>query len=152
QDGKHVLTLQTYNSEEDNAPAGGVWRTLLMAQDVALSTTRLSRLQGEVIVYPHAKLATLDFPMAARTPPTLEAEGVRATLKQVKVRPGVVSAVVAAEWASGLSVSRVNPEAPYGITALTRAGAVVAPSGGGSSSGSSPAGARGPTVRREYSV
>src|SRR4051794_33238405 len=51
-DGKRVLTLQPYSSDDDNLVSGGMWRTVVMAQEVGLSVSRLSRLQGELILYP----------------------------------------------------------------------------------------------------
>lgn len=147
QEGNHALTLQTYTTDEEATPAGGVWRTLLMAQDVDLAASRLGRLQGELVVYPQARTATLDFPLTGRLPRTQEADGLRATLKQVRTRPGATTAVVSVEPAPGVTLARTGPESPYGITALTRAGASIPPSGGSSSGG-----ARGKSGPREYSV
>src|SRR5207253_5660005 len=99
---------------------GGAWRALLMAQEVDLSTSRLNRVQGELVVYPRAKLVTLDFPVNGKLPQVQEGEGLKAILKQVRSRPGAVTATVGMEWSPSLSVARVNPEAPYGISALTQ--------------------------------
>lgn len=147
QDGSRSLTLQTYSTEEDAAPAGGAWRTLLMAQDVDLAASRLGKLQGELVVYPQARTATLDFPVTGRLPRTQEADGLRATLKQVRTRPGATTAIVSVEPAPGVTLARTSPDSPYGITALTRAGASIPPS-----SGSTGGGARGKSGPREYSV
>jgi hypothetical protein len=126
-DRNRPVNFQSYPGEESSPLGGGVWRTNLQAADVDLLTSRLHRLQGELIVYPRAKGVTLDFPLPANAPQTREDEGVRATLKTVRFGSGILSATVLTEWPSTLQVSRVNPDAPDGITALSRAGTALVP-------------------------
>ncbi|MFN3650275.1 MAG: hypothetical protein ACK47B_11910 [Armatimonadota bacterium] len=146
--GSRAVALQPQGAEENDARSTGVWRTRLMASGLDLSVGRLSRLQGELVVYPQSQLLTLDFPLAEKLPLTRRAESFRATLKRVQPRNEAITAVVEMAWDSGSSIARANPEAPFGITAVTKGGAVLLPNGGGSSS---PV-VRGPITTREYTV
>jgi len=131
----------------DDAPiAGGVWRTQLMAQEVELGVARLKGLQGSLIVYPHARVASLEFPLG-KTPVVHKMDGFKATLKEVRPRPGSVSITLEAEWPSGLSVTRANPDSPQGVTAVTKAGGVLFPNGGNTNTSE-----RGGVVTRVYNL
>jgi hypothetical protein len=114
----------------DEAPvAGGIWRTQLMAQEVELGVTRIKGLQGSLIVYPHARVVSFDFPLA-RAPATQKVDGFRATLKEVRQRPGSVAVTIEAEWPAAVTVTRSNPDSPNGVSATTRAGGILFPNGG----------------------
>jgi hypothetical protein len=141
------LTFQSYPSEDTSPLLGTAWRTLLMVQEVDLSVSRLGRLQGELVIYPRARLVTLDFPLADRLPQSRTAEGFHACLRQSRFKQGTLSVTVETECAPALSVTRPNPEAPFGVTALTKAGAPVLPNGGGSSTVK-----RGNQSVRQYSI
>lgn len=129
------VPFMSYAVEDTNPLVTGVWRGLLMAQEIELSVSRLQRLQGQLVVYPRARLVTLDFPLAGKLPQVQEAEGFRATLKQSRVQAGSLGVIVDTEWPPGISLTRLNPEAPDGITALTAAGSTLIPQRGGSSAG-----------------
>src|SRR5688572_12721739 len=79
--GDRSVTLRSYPVEDSGPVGGGVWRCQLSAQEVELSATRLGRLQGELIVYPKARVVTLDFPAGVKTPVSREADGFHATLR-----------------------------------------------------------------------
>lgn len=114
----------------DDAPvAGGVWRTQLMAQEVDLGVGRIKGLQGSLIVYPQARVASLEFPLG-KTPATHRVDSFRATLKDVRPRPGSVAVTLEAEWPAALSVTRANPDSPQGVSAQTKAGGILFPNGG----------------------
>jgi hypothetical protein len=133
--GGAAMPFTVSGRDEFDPMLGGVWRAGIAAHEVGLSVTRLERIRGELIVYPRAKMVTLDFPLNAHTPAVKQGEGFKAILRQAKARPGNVAISLDTEWPAALSVSRPNPEIPSGITAVTNAGTEVAPSGGNSRSG-----------------
>jgi len=131
-DGK-VITLRSHPPEETGPLLEGVWRTQLSAQELDLSISAISRLQGELVVFPRARKVTLDFPLPLGVETTKEAEGFKVTIKNVRQRPGVFSATVDSEWPASHSVTMLNSDAPGGITGITTAGTPIIPNGAGTS-------------------
>jgi hypothetical protein len=119
------VSLQSYVPEEMAPLSGGVWRTRLLAQDLDVSADRLSGLTGELIVYPRARLLTLDLPLAGKLPLNQEEGGFRASLKSVKREQNSLAIAVDLEWPETVQITRPNPEAPEGISVLTRQGAAL---------------------------
>lgn len=146
--GSKAVSLGTYSADDANPLATGVWRTVVIGQDLDFTASRLSRLQGELIVYPNAGVVTLDFPLDGKPGRTVEKDGLRATLKKTTLRPGTVTVSLLAEWDSALRVTRADPESPYGIVAVTKAGVPVLPNGGGFGNTSK----RGTVSVRDYTV
>jgi hypothetical protein len=130
-----AVPLSVNGLDDAELVGGNVWRTRLTAHELSIGVTKLERVRGELVVYPRAKVVTLDFPLHAHTPAVKQDEGFRATLKQVKTRPGAVQVSIETERSPALSVSQVNPDAPNGVTAVTKAGTALPPNGGNSSSG-----------------
>lgn len=126
------LALRGYPVDDGSPLNGGVWRHQLSAQEVDLGATHLSKLQGELLVYPKAQLVALDLPLEGKLPITKQQGGFRATLRSVKMRTGTLTVGVDIEWPNSLSVTRPNPESPTGVVALTRIGAPIIPNGGSS--------------------
>jgi hypothetical protein len=121
------IVLQSYPADDGNPLATGIWRAYLTAQEVDLSVSRLSRLQGELIIYPNAKRITLDLPMAAKLPVVRESGGVRCALKQLRFRGDTLTLSVETEWGPTVSATRVNPDSQDGFVALTKAGTTLTP-------------------------
>jgi len=121
------VVLNGYTSDEGNPLTTGVWRASLIAQDLDLSVTRLSKLQGELVVYPSAKRVAIDLPLAAKLPVTREAEGVKCTLKQLKSRADTLTVSVEIETPPLVTVSRVNADSQDPFAAVTKAGSLVFP-------------------------
>lgn len=131
--GDKSLTFRSSPVEDTGPLRGGVWRTQLYAQEVALSATQLSRFQGDLIVYPKARVVTLDFPLRGPLPATKDSDGMRATLRSVKNRASTLTVGLDIEWPASLSVTRLNPDSPSGVVAVTQVGSSLPPSGGSSS-------------------
>ena len=96
-----------------------MWRCQLSAQEVELSTTRLRRLHGELVVYPKARVAALDFPLGGKLPVTRQADGFRATLRSTRLRAGTLTVSMELEWPTSLSVTRPNPGASHATDSLS---------------------------------
>ncbi|MGV3720001.1 MAG: hypothetical protein ACO1SX_03740 [Actinomycetota bacterium] len=128
-----VITLRSYPPEDAGPLLDGVWRTQLAAQELDLSIAGVDRLQGELVVFPRAKKVTLDFALPITGAATKESEGFKVTVKNVRPKPGGLTATVDSEWPSTHSVSVLNPDAPGGITGLTAAGTPIIPNGAGTS-------------------
>jgi hypothetical protein len=131
-DGK-VITLRSYPGDDAGPLSDGVWRTQLAAQELDLSISALNRLQGELIVFPRARKVTLDFPLPLNTALSKESEGFKVTVKNVRPKPGGLTATVESEWPSTHNVTLVNADAPGGITGVTMAGTPILPNGSGTS-------------------
>jgi hypothetical protein len=130
--GGKVITLRSYPAD-DGPLLDGVWRTQLAAQDLDLTVSTLNRLQGELVVFPHARRVTLDFPLPVSQAVTKEAEGLKVTVKNMRARTGGLAATVEMEWPASQNVAILNPEAPGGITLHTAAGTPLIPNGAGTS-------------------
>lgn len=131
--GANVLNFHSYPMDETGQPASGVWRTQLAAQELDLGINRITKVQGELVVFPRAKKVTLEFPLPINTQLSKSAEGFKATVKNVRPRAGGMSLTVDMEWPSEMSLAFLNPDTPGGITALTQAGTPLIPNGAGSS-------------------
>jgi len=131
--GTNVLNFRSYPADDTGPAASGVWRTQLAAQELDLAINRISKVQGELVVFPRARKVTLDFPLPIPTQLSKSAEGFKATVKNVRPRTGGLSLTVDMEWPSEMSLAFINQEAPGGITALTPAGTPLIPNGAGSS-------------------
>lgn len=121
------IVFQSIPQDDTNPLLNGVWRTYLMAQELDLSVARLSRLQGELVVYPAAKRVSLELPLAGKIPVTREAGGLRCTVKQVRSRGDAISVTVEREWAPSLSVSPANADAQDGFLGVSKAGGLLYP-------------------------
>jgi hypothetical protein len=132
------ITLRSWPADDGAPVAGGPWRSMLMAQDVELSARSLKKLQGELIVFPKARNVTLEFPANAKPGTTKGVDGFKVTLNSVKTRGNTLTVVMQMEWPDTLSVTRPNPELPSGISAVTKAGLALMPSGGSTSNGDMP--------------
>lgn len=130
--GAQVLNFRSYPLD-DTRPATGVWRTQLAAQELDLAINRITKVQGELVVFPRAKKVTLEFPLPIPTQLSKSDEGFKATVKNVQPRTNGLGFTVDMEWPADLSVAFLNPEAPGGITALSPAGTPLIPNGAGSS-------------------
>lgn len=131
--GTQVLNFRSYTADDGGPTTAGVWRTQLAAQELDLGINRISKLEGELIVFPRAKKITLDFPLPINAQLTKSDEGFKATVKNIRPRTGGLSFTVDMEWPSEMSVAIPNSDAPGGITALSRAGTPLIPNGAGSS-------------------
>jgi hypothetical protein len=130
--GTSVLNFRSYPLD-DTRPAAGVWRTQLAAQELDLAINRITKVQGELVVFPRAKKVTLEFPLPIPTQLSKSDEGFKATVKNVRPRTNGLSLTVDMEWPADLSVAFLNQDAPGGITALSPAGTPLIPNGAGSS-------------------
>jgi hypothetical protein len=146
--GNSPVTFRPYPADDANPLTTGVWRTMLMAQDVDLSVSRLDRLQGELVVYPSAKQVKLEFPVPSDIPVTREAEGLRVVMRPMKPRGEILTVALEMSWPAEVSVARASPEAPGGIAVVTKAGNTILPTGSGNSPGES----RGRRVSRIHTV
>ncbi len=142
------VTFQPYMPDDADPLVTGVWRTCLVASDLDTTVASLKRIQGELLVYPKAKIVTTDFPLNGKYPQSTVGDGLKVTLKQVTLRPSVLTAIMAVEWTGPASLARVSSDAMYGITGISRADTTQLPNGGGSSSSST----RGAVTTREYKV
>lgn len=131
--GTQVLNFRSYSADDTNPNTTGVWRTQLAAQELDLSINRISKVQGELVVFPRAKKVTLDFPLPINSQLSKSDEGFKATVLNVRPRTGGLSLTVNMEWPSEMSVAFLSPDAPGGITALTQAGTPLIPNGAGTS-------------------
>lgn len=130
---KEPVTLRSWMTEE--GPSGvAPWRSILMAQNVDLAARSLKQLQGELIVYPRAQLAILDFPIA-KPGTTKTVDGFRTTLKSAKIRGNTLTVAVEMEWPTALSVTQPTSDTPHGITAVTKADLTLMPSAGSATNG-----------------
>jgi hypothetical protein len=123
------LALRELPAEDADPKVTGLWRAVLHAQGMEPSDAALKNLRGELIVYPKARIATLEVPLSAPVGASREADGMRATLKQVRFRSETLT--VSLEMAGGKDV-RLGPPpngAPAGIVAVTGGGNVLTPSG-----------------------
>lgn len=131
--GTQVLNFRSYPIDDAGPAASGVWRTQLAAQELDLAINRITKVQGELVVFPRAKKVTLEFPLPLAAQLSKSDEGFKATVKNVRPRTNGLSLTVDMEWPSNLSVAFLNPEAPGGITAISPAGTPLLPNGAGSS-------------------
>jgi hypothetical protein len=145
--GRQPVVFQSFPFDDANPELTGSWRTQIAAQSIPVGVATLDRLQGELVVYARAKHVTLDFPVNGPLPAVREAEGYRATLKDVRLRPGTLTFQIAAEWPKSVALARVRQETPDGISALTKSGLVLSPFRAGFSSQS-----QGGVTRREYTL
>src|SRR5205823_688572 len=96
---------------------------------------RLRQVNGELVVYPHARSVRLQFPARGHLPQTQTAEGLRVTLQEFRWENHTATAVLTEEWPAGVAVSRIRPEIPFGIIAQNAAGVPTYASEGRSTSG-----------------
>jgi hypothetical protein len=126
------LALRELPAEDADPRVTGLWRAVVHAQGMEPSDGILKDLRGELVVYPRARTVTLEYPLEAAVPATRQADGMRATLKQMRFRSETLT--VTLEMAAGKDV-RLGPPpngAPGGIVAVTRGGNVLTPSGASS--------------------
>ena len=142
-----AVSLRSFQYDETSPEAAGVWRAQVVAQELDPDVQRLQRLHGELLVYPRARKASIELPLAGKAPHTGEVEGFHVTVKSVRQAPSLVTAVVEVQYPSDLNVSYPNPEMPGGIAAVTPVGTTVVP-GSSSTSGTDKNG----TTTRVYSV
>jgi len=131
--GTNVINFRSYPADDTGPAASGVWRTQLAAQELDLGINRITKVQGELVVFPRARKVTLDFPLPITTQLSKSAEGFKATVKNVRPRTGGLSMTVDMEWPSEMSLAFLNSDTPGGVTALTQAGTPLIPNGAGSS-------------------
>ncbi len=111
------------------------WRARMQAPDVGLDVDRFYRTQGELLVYPKARVLTVDFPLPAPTTPVVRTPGeMKLTLTSAALRPAALEASVEMEWTGALAMQRVNQDNLIGLSAVLPGDIEVLPNGRMSSS------------------
>jgi len=127
------IVFRSYPQDEGDPAAAKVWRTMLMGHSVNVATRRLRALKGTLAVYPRADVIRLELPVAGPLPLTRSGQGVRVILRECKLVGARVRANLEASWPGSVSVSSLGAESPFGVVAVSAAGVLSFPVGGGSS-------------------
>jgi len=116
------VTVYTQPGEPAIRLEGRRWEGYLVLPEVDGGVDQLRRLAGELLVYRHAEVVRLEFPLNQPVPQQRAWRDYQVELRSISRQGSRLAAEIVARWPASLSVTRWGRESPYGIHAVSRQG------------------------------